>query len=72
MSYNPWLYVSGNPLRYVDPSGLIAVDEADRANRLRDFLAATYGVVILQDWGALPIHGRPTYSQAGNLTAKSR
>jgi len=51
MSYNVWLYGYGNPVRYTDPSGWIAINEDKTAKNLVNYLYVNYSVNITIDWG---------------------
>ena len=50
-SLHPYLYVGNNPLRYTDPSGWIAQEQAEVAARILRDISATYRVLIEKDWG---------------------
>jgi RHS repeat-associated protein len=52
VSYNKWAYANGNPVRYVDPSGMISEGEEDEeANKLVERLKTTYNVEVIRNWG---------------------
>lgn len=50
-SYNRFNYAYSNPLRYLDPSGMITIQQADEANDLVEKLRTKYNVIIEKDWG---------------------
>jgi RHS repeat-associated protein len=57
LTYNGWLYVEGNPVKYRDPSGLIKEgsgpgSEAQAAENIVNELKP-YGITIVKDWGIL-------------------
>jgi RHS repeat-associated protein len=51
-SMNGWNYVEGNPVRYTDPSGLIAQTEVKEAEGILSHLQP-YGITIDKDWGMI-------------------
>src|SRR5258706_2748512 len=51
MSYDRWLYVYNNPLRYIDPSGRITEQQSGEADKIVDSLYSHYNVQIRKDWG---------------------
>ena len=53
MSINKWIYVEGDPINYVDPSGLIRNNETETnyANAIVSELQSTYRVGLIVDWG---------------------
>jgi RHS repeat-associated protein len=50
-SLHLYQYVGNNPLRYTDPSGWIAQEQAEIAERILRDISATYLVLIEKDWG---------------------
>jgi len=52
MSLNRWMYVEGNPVNFIDPSGMISEDITERqiADRYLKYLQSYY-VEIVKDWG---------------------
>ncbi len=56
MSYNSWLYVTGDPINYKDPTGHIEQSETGAADQyLKDLL--TFGITIKKDWGPISVTG---------------
>jgi hypothetical protein len=53
LTLNKWLYVSGNPINLVDPSGFIEQGEAQIADSIANALKTTYNVLINKDWGQI-------------------
>ncbi len=51
LSLNRWMYVEGNPINYVDPTGYITEEEATKADSIAESLLREYGVNIQRDWG---------------------
>ncbi len=49
-SLNRYSYVLNNPMKYTDPTGQIAEDEQDKAQRILDEVYALYEVYITPDW----------------------
>jgi RHS repeat-associated protein len=56
LSLNRWGYVEGNPVIYIDPTGMITQSESGEADKIVKELR-TYRVFVEVDWGeyALPI-----------------
>lgn len=50
-SYNKFIYAYSNPFRYLDPSGMITIQQADEANDLVEKLRTKYNIIIEKDWG---------------------
>jgi RHS repeat-associated protein len=53
LTLNKWLYVSGNPINLVDPSGFIEQGEAQIADSKANDLESIYEVVVNKDWGQI-------------------
>jgi RHS repeat-associated protein len=51
LTLNKWLYVSGNPINLIDPSGFIEQGEAQKADSIANDLRTTYNVLVNMDWG---------------------
>jgi RHS repeat-associated protein len=51
---NRYSYALNNPLRYTDPTGNVAEEEAEEAETLLQTLARLYGIDIARDFGKLP------------------
>jgi RHS repeat-associated protein len=50
LSLNRWMYVEGNPVNYVDPSGFVKEDESHIAASIVNLLEF-YGITLRPDWG---------------------
>jgi RHS repeat-associated protein len=50
LSLNRWMYVEGNPVNYVDPSGRIKENEVSMAEASIKLLSL-YGITLRPDWG---------------------
>ena len=50
-SLNRYAYVRNNPLRYRDPTGRIEEDEEADADSWLAWLAKTYGITVIRDYG---------------------
>lgn len=55
MTLNPYLYAFADPVRYADPSGQIAEEEAELALDIIRVLRDEYGVFIEVDFGYRPV-----------------
>ena len=54
ITQQPYLYAADNPLRYTDPSGYIAQDQAPAAEKLVNRIAGSYGIYVRKDWATTP------------------
>jgi RHS repeat-associated protein len=50
LSLNRWMYVEGNPINYVDPTGYLAQSQVQDAQLIVSQLSVQYGVIIVKDW----------------------
>jgi hypothetical protein len=57
-NFNRFAYVLNNPLKYVDPSGHIAENEAEGANNILEELQRDYDVHIEKDWRYIEFEGK--------------
>lgn len=56
ITLNKWVYANTNPMRYTDPSGLIAQGDEDKAaTAILNDLKSRFGVVIVKDWGVVSV-----------------